>query len=49
MNPELQTQTDLLLKAVSHLETTMHQDALLLLMGTGVLLVALIFVMLFRK
>jgi hypothetical protein len=49
MNTELQTQTDAVVKAITHLETTLHQDALLVLMCLGALLVVLCVVMLLRR
>jgi hypothetical protein len=36
---ELQSQTDQLLKALAQLETTVHQDLLLLLAGVAVLII----------
>ena len=49
MNTELQAQTDAIIKAIAHFETTMHQDALLQIMCLGALLVALCFVQMWRK
>ena len=49
MNPELQAQTDAVIKAIAHLETTLHQDIILATAGTGTLLVVLIIVALFRR
>lgn len=49
MNTELQMQTDVIVKAITHLETTLHQDAILGVFTLGVLLALLCFVMLFRR
>lgn len=49
MNPDIQAQTDAIVKAVQSLETTMHQDALFVAGGLGALLVILIIVILFRR
>ena len=49
MNSELQAQTDAMIKAIAHLETTMHQDVIFATAGIGVLLVVLIIVTLFRR
>lgn len=49
MNSELQAQTDAMIKAIAHLETTMHQDAILLAMVVGALLVVLTVVVFIRR
>jgi predicted RND superfamily exporter protein len=49
MNPELQAQTDAMVKAISQLETTLHQDAVLLMGLVSVLMIVLLFITLFRR
>ena len=49
MNAELQAQTDAVVKAITQLETTMHQDVLLIGACLGALIVVLCFIMLFRR
>jgi hypothetical protein len=47
MNPELQAQSDAICGAIKHLETTMHQDALVavcLICGTLVALMIVVFI-----
>lgn len=49
MNSELQAQTDAIIKAITSLETTMHQDAVLAAAIIGILLVVLIVIVLFKR
>jgi hypothetical protein len=49
MNPELQSQTDVLVKVITHLETTLHQDLLLVVIILGVIFISLCLTAMLRR
>jgi hypothetical protein len=49
MNSELQAQTDVLVKAITHLETTLHQDLIVAISFLGGLLIVLCVLTVFRR